>query len=171
LVEELEQVDPNAIPANLRSDADAVLSKLNDYRKILPTDRSLYIVVANLTFLLNRAADAIGYLEEFLSNRKSAGISENKDDAAGWYNIGCFFSLLADTDLQVRGYKQIDESPEELQNKAIKSLKHSLIISKQCEPEVLKARLAKMQRDPDLVNLANNKEFKQMIARYTGDHS
>jgi hypothetical protein len=168
-VEKSNEKSP-VVPEDLRTEAEAARAKLNGYREVFPTTRILFIVLANLTFALDHADEAVSNLNEFIANREKAGIKADEDDVSAWYNLCCYFSMLSAADPKSRGYSNKDTT-ERLQQRALQALRVCLEVAKTCGSQPLTQRLAKIKSDGDLKPIETLEGFRKLVDSYTGGQS
>lgn len=161
LVDQLEACRTSGQPVTegLKSKAGDVLQRLDRYQANFPTERVLNIVLANLKFELGLTDEAFGQLQNFLSERSKAGLTEGIDDSTAWFNIACYNVVLSQK-------MPAGSTSETRLLKAREALGQSLRIAKNCSPEELNKRLSRAREDSDLKSVIGLPAFQELLKEF-----
>lgn len=130
--------------------------KLEGYSAILPCDRSLHIVLANLYSVEGNHVTAIEVLDRFIKCREDQGPSKDNDVASAWLNIACEY------------VQQLNNGAEDeaLKAKAVEALRKTLTIAKESSPEDLALQKSQIRTDCDLNPIREDPGFLQLSEEF-----
>jgi hypothetical protein len=119
------------------------IAKLTEYSRVLPTNRVLHVVLANLHFEIGDLEEAIVVLETFIKNREQAGITNDDDVATAWFNLACYWtSALA--------VAQSDGEKKKIKERVVSMVRNCLETAKASGQNTLAMHLSRTKKDLDL---------------------